>query len=348
MKKTKLIDGSSLLSTSFYGNLPFDYKKAKTDEERERAKSKILQTKDGQYTNGVFTMMTTLLSLIKKEKPDYLAVAWDLDRNTFRRDLYPEYKITRKEKPAELKSQFALAQEVLKEMNIAQFIVPKYEADDILGTLSRKFQQETSVTILTKDQDALQLVNERVRLWYMTKKAEEMYQEIGMSGKHMALPVEIFEFTPEYVRHFYGVEPIQIIERKALEGDTSDNIPGVKGVGEASSVPLIQEFGTVEEVFDYVENTPEKEAKAFIKDLGVKRSPLSYLLKTSDTGMTAKESALLSKQLATIQCDMTELQHVTLQDITLQINEVGQRRVFERLQFSSLLEEVDKKEQQSA
>lgn len=310
--------------------------------------SKKLMQVDGVYTNGVYTMIDKLLKIIKNQNPKYLAIAWDLNRQTFRRDIYPEYKANRSETRPELKSQYPLAQEVLKEMGIAQFIYEGYEADDIIGTLSNKMSSEVPVYILTKDQDALQLVNERVRLWYMTNKAEEMYEQVGLNIKEFNLPEKVFEFTPLYVHEFYRVEPIQIIDRKAIEGDTSDNIPGVKGVGESSVVPLLNEFKSVEGIFDFLENNDELTVKTMIKELGIKRSPVKLLTQSSDTELVGKESALLSKRLATIDVDMACMQDVKLEDLYLQINEERKKDIFKRLAFNSLLDSVESTQARTA
>jgi 5'-3' exonuclease len=338
-KKVVLIDGSSLLTTNFYGTAPKGYSMVKTDEERETFVKDFMQTSTGVLTNGVYGMMESLLRIIEKQKPTHLAVAWDLGRDkTFRRKMYPLYKSNRSETKKELKPQFALAQKVLSDMNIAQFMYESYEADDVIGTLSTKFGQEAMVYIWAKDQDALQLVSDNVRLWFRTDKAEEMYQEVGIDVNALNVPDRCFEFTPDYVRQFYRVEPIQIIDRKAIEGDTSDFIPGVKNVGEASVVPLLNEFSTVEGIYEFLEDHEEVEAKMFMRDLGIKRTPYNNLMKTSETELVGKKSAFLSKTLATIKTDIEELKDVSLNDITLNINEIGKKQAFEALEFKSLLE----------
>ncbi|MBP1309259.1 DNA polymerase-1 [Paenibacillus sp. 1182] len=347
MNSLLLIDGSSLLTTSFFATAPLDYQKAKTPEEMAKSSKKLMQV-DGVYTNGVYTMIDKLLKIIKNQSPKYLAVAWDLNRQTFRRDMYPEYKANRSETRPELKSQYPLAQEVLNEMGIAQFIYEGYEADDIIGTLSNKMSREVPVYILTKDQDALQLVNERVRLWYMTNKAEEMYEQVGLNSKEFNIPEKVFEFTPLYVHEFYHVEPIQIIDRKAIEGDTSDNIPGVKGVGESSVVPLLNEFKSVEGIYDFLENNDELTVKTMIKELGIKRSPVKLLTQSSESELVGKESALLSKRLATIDVNMACLQDVKLEDLYLQINEERKKDIFKRLAFNSLLDSVESTQARTA
>jgi DNA polymerase-1 len=333
-----LIDGSSLLSCSFFGNLPREYKFARTDEEKDKFLHKIRQSPEGEYTNGTFTMLSSMLKVIKNQKPTHLAVAWDLTKEfTFRKRLYSEYKSHRKSFREELGSQFTLTQKVLNEMGIAQFVFENYEADDIIGTLTRRFEEELRVNIWTKDQDSLQLVDENVRVWLITSKCYDMYEQLGISTKQLNIPNGAFEYTPDYIEQFYGVTPIQIIDRKAIEGDPSDNIPGISGVGEKSVIPLLQEFKTVEGIYDFIEDSSEKDIKEMFKELGITRSPLSKLIEESDTKLVGKKAALLCKQLATIKCDIEELNNVTLDSLKLEINESGMINIFEALGLMSLL-----------
>lgn len=333
-----LIDGSSLLSCCFFGNLPKEYKFAKTDEEKDKYLDKLRQSPEGEFTNGVFTMMASMIKVIKNQKPTHMAVAWDLTKEfTFRKKLFPDYKGHRKNLRNELGSQFALAQKVLKDMGIPEFVFEEYEADDIIGTLAKKFQRDMRVTIWTKDQDCLQLIDDNIRGWLITSKCSAMYEELGIDIKQLNIPSGVFEYTPDYVEHFYGVNPIQIIDRKAIEGDSSDNIPGINGVGEKSVIPLLQEFETVEGIYDFIEDSSEKEIKETFKSLGITRSPLSKLIEESDTKLVGKKAALLCKQLATIKCDIQELDYITADDLRLEINEEGMQNIFTELGFINLL-----------
>ncbi|WP_297424039.1 5'-3' exonuclease H3TH domain-containing protein [Clostridium sp.] len=337
-KHLLLIDGSSLLSCCFFGNLPKEYKFAKTDEEKDKYLVKIRQSSQGEFTNGVYTMMASMLKVIKNQKPSHLAVAWDRTKEfTFRKELFSDYKGHRKEFRYELGSQFPLAQKVLKEMGIEQFVFNEYEADDIIGTLSKKFQNYMRVTIWTKDQDCLQLIDENIRVWLITSKFSDMYETLGIDRKQLSIPNGVFEYTSDYVEQFYGVRPIQIIDRKAIEGDASDNIPGVKGVGEKSVIPLLREFETVEGIYDFIENSSEKEIKETFKGLGITRSPLLKLIEESDIKLVGKNAALLCKQLATIKCDIKELYYITEEVLKLKINEEGMRNIFLELGFTNLL-----------
>jgi 5'-3' exonuclease len=333
-----LIDGSALLSCSFFGNLPKEYKFAKTDEEKDKCLEKLRHSTDGQFTNGVFTMLASMLNVIKNQKPSHMAVAWDLTKEfTFRNKLFSDYKGHRKSFRPELGNQFPLAQRVLKEMGIAQFVFKEYEADDIIGTLSRKFEDHIKVTIWTKDQDSLQLIDDKVSVWLITSKCSDMHSQLGINTKELNIPKGVFEYTPAYIEHFYGVTPIQIIDRKAIEGDVSDNIPGIKGVGEKTVVPLLQKFKTIEGLYNFVETSSEKDIKDMFKELGISRSPLSRLTEESDTELVGKKAAFLSKRLATIKCDIEELSGVTLDSLELQINEEGMKNIFTELGLMSLL-----------
>lgn len=229
--KLILVDGSSVLSRNYYGTLPFEYKKAKTPEEKEAAMKKVMKTADGRYTNAVFGMTKFLLKVIKEQKPTHMVVAWDISRNTFRRDIYPDYKGQRGETPTPLKEQFKLAQETLAYIGLAQYMLPTHEADDIVGTFAKKFENELPAYIITGDQDALQLITEQTKVWLTTGKAKDLYEKRNMNIKDLDIPDGCFEYTEHTFEEEYGLKPIQIIDMKALEGDTSDNIPGVRGVG---------------------------------------------------------------------------------------------------------------------
>lgn len=342
-----LIDGSSLLSTQYYGNLPRQITFAKTKEEKEMHYDKIMQTSSGIYTNAVYGFLRAFLKIIQEQKPTHVVVSWDISRDTFRRKIYEKYKGNRDETPAPLKAQFILCQEILKEMGIRQFMDKEYEADDFCGSLSTKFENEISIRILTKDNDYLQLVSENTRLWLMfttTDKADEFFNKYGIEKELFNIPEKAIELTPLLVKEEFGVTVDQIVDLKALKGDTSDNIPGVKGVGETSAIPLINEYGTIENLYGNIRNLDkkeEKEIKEFWKNsLGIKRSPLAYLLKEKDENDNSdepvgEESAILSKKLGKIKCDI-DLGNLTIDDLLLNINKEKTSEQFERLEFKSL------------
>ncbi|MDV4149785.1 5'-3' exonuclease H3TH domain-containing protein [Clostridium sp. AL.422] len=321
-KNLLIVDGSSLLSTSFYGTVGPAYLMAKTEEDRAKALSKLLKTSDGRYTNGVYTFMKTLLKLIKEQKPTHLAVVWDISRNSFRKtQLSEDYKGTRKETPGPLKEQFKTTQDLLEGL-IPQFkssfedeII--YEADDFAGSLVKRFEDEISCKLYTKDEDYLQLISERSSVWLVTSKAHEMFDEMGLNPKEFNVPSGAFEYTLTSLMDIKEIEPYQIVEYKALCGDSSDNIPGVKGVGPKAVVPLLREYGNIETIYEIIEGLNDKEqkelAKFFKETLGISRSPIKNLLE-------GKESAFLSKKLATIKTDIESIKDIELDDVKLDIN----------------------------
>lgn len=293
-KKLILIDGSSLLSTSFFGNVPKSYYMTGDT-------SNLMQTSDGRFTNGVFTMSKILLNVIKKQKPTHMAIAWDISRQTFRREKYADYKGHRKETKPELGSQFGIAQALFASIGIQNVKLENFEADDIIGTFAKKFEEEIPVYIMTKDQDSLQLITEKTRVWLNTSKAKELYEERGLDPKTILVPDGSFEFTPLTFKEEYGLNPIQIIDLKALEGDSSDNIPGVKGVGKESVTKLLQEYETVENLYAQIEGLNEKEEeelKQFFKEsLGISRSPIANLLKRPNSEIASEIENLLTNEL---------------------------------------------------
>lgn len=348
-----LIDGSSLLTTQFFGNIPREIMFAKTLEEKKKYFHKIMMTSQGVYTNAVFGFLRTLFKIIKEQKPTYLAVAWDLSRNTFRREMYAEYKGNRTETLEPLKDQFILCQNVLKRMNIPQFMDERFEADDFCGSLSKKFESEVPVRILTKDNDYLQLVTDRTNLWMMhttVEKTDELFKKYQLNKNEMNIPERAFCFTPTLVEQEFGVPPEHINSLKGLMGDTSDNIKGVAGIGPATAVKLIQGYGTVENLYRAIRDLDaqgEKEIKAYWKEkLDLKRSPLSFLKKESDSELVGEQAALLSEKLATIKCDI-DLQDVSLEDLRTKLDKKEAQNVLDELEFKSLHLDLDGEEKEA-
>ena len=336
-----LVDGSSLLTTQYYGNLPREILFAKTEEEKKKHYHKIMQTASGIYTNAIYGFMRTLLKIIKSQRPKYLAVAWDKSRNTFRREIYADYKGNRGETPVPLKDQFILCEELLSSMNIKQFMDDNFEADDFCGTLSRKFEDKVPVKIFTKDNDYLQLVTEKTNLWLMhasSDKTEALYKKYGIKHDD-SVPDRAFNLTPELVKSEFGVWPGSISSLKGLQGDTSDNIKGVPGVGPATAVSLISAYGSVDALYDDIRDLDEKGQKAkaleWKEKLGISRSPMGQLLKKSETELVGEKAAMISKKLADIKCDIP-MEDVTLESLELHLNTARARQEFMKLEFSSL------------
>ena len=204
MEKFVLIDGNSLLNRAFYA-------------------TPVFTTKSGLPTNGVFGFVKLLLKIISDKKPSYFAVAFDLHAPTFRHKLYDNYKAGRKPMPQELVVQVPILKEVLTIMGIKICEIEGYEADDVLGTLAKKFNVQTYV--YTGDRDAYQLVDKTTNVCFTRK---------GVS--------DILELSVNNFKDEVGLEPNQIIDLKALMGDKSDNIPGVAGIGDKSAHALLEAY----------------------------------------------------------------------------------------------------------
>lgn len=211
MKKMLAVDGNSIINRAFYGVRP-------------------LTTSYGLHTNAVYGMINILDRHISELSPDYCAIAFDLKAPTFRHKMYSEYKAGRRGMPDELAEQFGVAKEVAEALGFMRLECEGYEADDILGTLSKYADEDTIVYILTGDRDSLQLINDNVHVLLATNS-------------------ETVDFDRAMFREKYGIDPTQFVDVKALMGDTSDNIPGVRGIGEKTAFSLIAQYGTLDNVY---------------------------------------------------------------------------------------------------
>ncbi len=280
MKQLMIIDGSSLLFRAFFALPP-------------------LSSALGTPTNAVYGFLTMLIKLYEEIKPDYVAVAFDKGRQTFRTELYSDYKGNRPDAPEDLRPQFSLIQDVLKALGICVIEEEGFEGDDILGSLSKKFgSDDLAVKIITGDRDNLQLI---------TKYSHVLLTKKGIS--------EMLEVTPDNMEELYGYGPDKVIDMKALMGDSSDNIPGgVPGVGEKTALKLITEYGTLESVYDHIEDISGKKLKERLTE--------------------NKDLAFLSRQLATIKTDM-DLSY-TVDDFVQNFHSSEVQPLFETLGFTKL------------
>ncbi len=252
MSKLVLIDGNSILNRAFYGIMG----------------NKMLTTSDGRYTNAVYGFLAILFKVEDDLKPDYIAVAFDLKAPTARHKLYEGYKATRKGMPNELAEQVPIVKEILGLMNIAVIEKEGYEADDILGTLAKQGEKEgLDVTIVSGDRDTFQLASKKISIRIPHTKV----------GK-----TETDTFGEKEIKEKYGVTPKQLIEVKGLMGDTSDNIPGVPGVGEKTALNLVQEYKSIDKLYEAIENGTDT-LKERIKENLVKNKDLAILSKTLGT-----------------------------------------------------------------
>ena len=249
-RKLVLIDGHSILNRAYYG-VP------------------NLTNAQGLHTNGIYGFLNILFKILEEEKPDFLAVAFDVHAPTFRHQMYEAYKGTRKPMPEELVEQVPVMKEVLKAMNVVMVEREGLEADDILGTLAKAAAAEgIQVSLISGDRDLLQIADTRIKIRIPKTK----------SGR-----TQIEDYYPEDVEAAYHVTPQQFIDLKALMGDTSDNIPGVPKVGEKTATELMVQFGSLENIYAHVEEISKKSIRESLK--------------------ANRELADLSKALATIKTD---------------------------------------------
>lgn len=252
-KKIVLIDGHSILFRAFYG-LP------------------DLTTSKGDHTNAILGFLNILYKIIDEEKPDYLAVAFDTHHPTFRHDIFTEYKGTRKPMPEELREQVPVMKDVLRAMNVVVIEKPGFEADDVLGTLATKAEKDGyKVSLVSGDRDLLQLASDSIKI---------------RIPKTKRTGTEIEDYYAADVQDKYSVTPKQFIDLKGLMGDTSDNIPGVPGVGEKTAGKLIGQYQSIENLYEHIDELSPSKVTTSLKE--------------------NKDLAFLSKELATIctDCDL--------------------------------------------
>ncbi len=253
--KILAIDGNSIINRAFYG-------------------IRLLSTKNGLYTNGIYGFMSILGRLMENEKPDGVAIAFDISAPTFRHEKYSEYKAGRKGMPDELRQQMPILKKLLTLYGYTCIEKQGYEADDILGTLAAVCEKEGNTCVIaTGDRDSFQLVSDSTKVLLSSTKAGHP---------------EINEYTPEAIFEKYGVTPKQMIDIKALQGDASDNIPGVAGVGEKTAGDLIKSFKNIDYIYENIDTLDIKEGL---------RAKL----------IAGKESAFLSRELGTIFCSVPEI-----------------------------------------
>lgn len=249
MDKFLLVDGNSLLFRAYYAT----------------AYRGILQTSYGKYTNAIVAFNNMLTNALEMVKPDHILVAFDTKDKTFRHDMYEDYKGHRKAAPEELVEQFETVRELLDAANIKRLEISGYEADDIIGSFAKQHSNKQNI-ILTSDQDMLQLVDDNIEILLMRKGVSDMVE----------VNIENFE-------QLYEIKPHQIVDLKAMMGDSADNIPGIAGIGKVTGLRLVKEYNTLENLLANSDNLKGKQKENVIKH---------------------GETAILSKALATIKTDM--------------------------------------------
>lgn len=296
MSKLLLVDGSALLHRAYHAYPP-------------------LKTKKGELVGAVYGVASILISALESELPSHVMVAWDLPKPTFRHVKYVGYKAQRPKADLEMVVQIPKVKEVIEAMGIVQIEQEGYEADDIIGTLSKhgceqlSDQDECQVVILTGDQDTMQLVNEQVRILTPAK---------GQNPPVLYGPDEVF--------NKYGVHPAQMVDYKALIGDPSDNIPGVAGIGPKGAASLIKMFGSLERIYRDI-----KEVQVHFGELTAKK-----LANGRDSALMSQDLSRIVTEMA-LEVDLEEMRYRDLQTETLKAK-------LEELGFKSLVRRIWKEE----
>ncbi len=286
MKKIILVDGNNLLFRSYYATA---------------YSGNIMKNSKGFPTNALYGFINMMNKIIKEEEPSYILVAFDKGK-TFRHDKYEVYKAGRAAMPDELKVQFPVAKEVLNAMGIKYFEIDNYEADDIIGTISKIVDQEDEfiATIVSSDKDLLQLIS------------DEVVVKLLKSNDYIMMTKEVFQET-------YKVDPIKMIDIKALMGDASDNIPGVKGIGEKTAISLLEKFGSLQNLYDNLDKVTGKTKEKLEQD---------------------RENAFMSYDIATIYREVPI--PFTLEDCKYNgINKKELLKYLEEYEFQSLIRKYD-------
>ncbi len=276
-----LVDGMALMFRAFYASAATGY---------------IRRTKAGVPTNAVYGFMRYFWDAVQKFGPTHIACCWDLGSKTFRTEQFSDYKGNRSDAPEELVPQFSMIREVMDSLGIPNISSPGYEADDCIGTLASRFGREMDVLVLTGDHDMLQLVNERTSVIIMKKG----------HGNYMV-------YTPEALMEEKRLTPGQIVDLKGLMGDTSDNYPGVRGIGEKTALKLVQEHGSVEGILANLDKLSKSVRAKIEADL---------------------QMLHLSRELATIRCDI-ELE-CDVDACRLELNAAQVVSKFEELEMASV------------
>ena len=286
MKKVILVDGNNLLFRSYYAT---SYTGA------------IMRNSKNFPTNAIYGFINMMNKIIVEEKPEYIMIAFDKGK-TFRHEEYPDYKVGRSETPEELKQQFPVAKQICTAMGMKYFEIDNYEADDIIGTFAKKVEEDPDfdATIISSDKDLLQLISDEIDV--------KLLKQTGF----IRMDKKLFKET-------YQVEPINMIDIKGLMGDSSDNIPGVKGIGEKTAISLLSKYQTIENLYDHIDEVTGKTKEKLLND---------------------KDNAFMSKEIATIYRDVpidTDLEKIKYTGVDV----LKYVELLEELEFYSLIKKMN-------
>ncbi|WP_181347603.1 5'-3' exonuclease H3TH domain-containing protein [Thalassobacillus sp. CUG 92003] len=276
-----LVDGMALLFRAFYATAMSNY---------------FMVNSKGVPTNGVYGFVKHLFTAVDTYQPSHVICCWDMGSTTFRNEIFPDYKANRGEPPVELIPQFDLVKEVTASLDIPNVGVKGYEADDCIGTLSQAYKQDAEVLVLTGDQDMLQLLDANIKVILLKKG----YGNYG-------------EYQPHTFEEEKGITPAQMVDLKALMGDSSDNYPGVRGIGEKTALKMLKEHGTIEGILENIASLTKGQKEKIERDM---------------------EMLHLSRKLARIECAADV--NCSLEDAVYHINREAMMTKFTELEFKNI------------
>lgn len=324
-----IIDGLALLSKHYYATIPKELFKEKNIEKIKELQQQIQHTSYGIYTNGVTSMLKSVLNIVEKYKPTYLVICFDVTRNSFRNQLYKEYKATKPTIPNQLQEQISLMIQVLESIGITVLSSTKYESTDFAGTIAKKYEKNIDIFILTRNKDYYQLATDKTTILMMQTKEEKLELLESKFNKKRFFE-NSFPFNEKEVKEWIGVYPSQISDYKGLAGDVSDNIPGVYGINTAAKY-LLNIYNNIEEIYIDLEKMKKDNKYKTMqikkwKKTGLKRSPYNKLIE-----IDSKQQALLSRKLATIVTDIP--MEIDLNNFAININYKNLETIKQLLEF---------------
>lgn len=333
-----IVDGSALLTTHYYGSLPEEIKYCRDKEKQKENYHLIKQGFLGEYVNGVESSLYCILDLLENNPIEHMVVCFDKTRETFRKELYAEYKNHRDEKPEPLKQQFDTLQKILHHIGIKVLASDRFEADDLAGSVIEYFKNPfEEMYFITKDHDWFQLVDDKnnvkgLMIANSQDKADEMRMKYDyldennpFENSSLKLPSKMVCFDERAVKDTEGVQVFQIPDKKGFAGDNADNIPGVCKIGNKTATVLLSKYNSLE---DFYEKENLKDVNSLKQELGLGTATINHLV-------NGKSDAFLSKKLATIVTDCKEISK-NYEDYQCRINKEVLQKVIEYYNLNTL------------
>lgn len=291
--KVVIIDGTSILTDAYYANIPEELLKAENDEQKAEAYKLLEKDSNGRYIGAIRGLFSVIFDAVDRLEPTHITVVWGTSRKSnIRKEIYPNYKADTSSIDEPLREQFKTAQILLAPL-VKQFTSNKYEAIDLAGTIADKLKSKAEINILARNNNYLQLTD-IANVYIKTSAAERLIEEYSLNKEQ--IPNGFFKYTVDTLRYVKDLEPSQVLGFNALIGNPSSGVPGVKGIGATTALPIIKKFFTIENIYEALTKSNDKELASIWKSIGV-RNPTNKLV-------AGKENAFISKELLSIVKDV--------------------------------------------